>query len=228
MYGILVHMAKEVHIPTNTEVVAFDWDMTLVDSQGKLLQNQAIAHEFNNPLTLDEVRHHWNESTGFADLMARLTNGAALDDVMTVVKRDYNNPDYKKRAFEFAVPAVQHVRSLGYKTAIISGVQRELLEQDALDLSIPLDSLFDFIQAQDDCEFKKPDGRVFNPLLKHFGIAATSLLYVGDEEKDFKAASAAGARFIGVETGMSTAAEFQALGATYTNTVEGVVLHGNL
>lgn len=221
-------MAKELFIPNDIKVVAFDWDMTIVDSRGKLLQNRAIASEFGNPLTVDEVRHHWNESTGFADLMARLTNNAPLEDVMAVVKRDYNKADYAKRSFGFAVPAIERVRAAGYKTAILSGVQRELLEQDARDLSIPVDDLFNFIQAQDDCEFKKPDPRVFGPVLEHFGIAATSLLYIGDEEKDFRAATAAGAHFIGVETGMSTGTEFDALGAPYSNTLEGIATHGNI
>ena len=60
-------------IPSETKVIAFDWDMTLVDSHGKLVQNKAIAHEFGNPLSEDDVRRLWNESTGFPDLMAAVT-----------------------------------------------------------------------------------------------------------------------------------------------------------
>jgi HAD superfamily hydrolase (TIGR01549 family) len=221
-------MAKEVIIPNTTMVVAFDWDMTIVDSHGKLLQNQAIAQEFGNPLSIDEVRRHWNESTGFADLMARLTNNAPLEKVMDVVKRDYHNPDYAKRSFDFAVPAIERIKKAGYKTAIISGVQRELLYQDARDLSIPLETLFDFIQAQDDCEYKKPDARVFDPLLKYFGITASNLLYLGDEEKDYRAARDAGALFIGVETGMNTANDFDRIGATHTNSLKEIRTHGNI
>ena len=221
-------MAKEVIIPRSIEVVALDWDMTVVDSRGKLLQNLAIAHEFGNPLTLDEVRRHWNESSDFEDLMARLTNNAPFDEIMSVVRRDYNNPEYAKQPFDFAVAAIESFRSAGYKTAVVSGVQRELLERDARDLSIPIGDLFDLVQAQDDSEFKKPDPRVFCPLLRHFGITAASLLYIGDEEKDFRATAAAGAHFIGVETGMSTAAEFDALGASHTKTIEGVLAHGTV
>ncbi|NCU37554.1 HAD family hydrolase [Candidatus Saccharibacteria bacterium] len=221
-------MTKEAYIPHNTKVIAFDWDMTLVDSHGKILQNQAIAHEFGNQLSIDEVRQLWNDSTGFVDLMARLTNGAAFDEVMAVVKRDYNKPDYAKRSFDFVQPTVKQVRAMGYKTAIISGVQRELLDQDAQNLSIPIHTLFDFVQAQDDCEFKKPDPRVFDPILEHFGIAANNLLYIGDEEKDYHVAASAGAHFIGVETGMSTAQEFDTLGAIHTKTIQGVTKHGHI
>ena len=221
-------MAKKVCIPPDVEVIAFDWDMTVVDSRGKIQQNYAIAREFNNQLSVDEVRQYWNKSTGFVDLMARLTNNAALDDIMAVVKRDYNKAPYAKRLFDFAQPTIEQVRAMGYKTAIISGVQRELLEKDAHDLSLPMHTLFDFIQAQDDCEFKKPDPRVFGPLLAQFGITANKLLYIGDEEKDLRATVNAGAHFIGVETGMSTAQEFDALGAIHTNTIQGVIKHGNI
>ena len=196
------------------DVVALDWDMTTVDSHGKLLQNLAIAHEFGNKIDENVVRRHWNESTGFPDLMARLTNGADFDEIMNVVKRDYNKREYAKQSFSFTKPALQRLREKGLKSAIVSGVQGELLHADAASLDLSLD-LFDYVQAQDDCEFKKPDGRVFNPLLVHFGIAANRLLYIGDEMKDYRAAQEAGASFVGVLTGMTTADEFDAVGATY-------------
>lgn len=210
------------------DVIAFDWDMTVVDSHGKLLQNFAIAAEFGNPLTIDEVRWHWNESIGFPDLMARLTNGADMGKIMEVVKRDYNKHEFAKRAFDYAAPAITKLREAGYKTAIVSGVQRELLEKDAHDLGIDLDALFDFIQAQDDCEHKKPDGRVFNPLLRHFAITADRLLYIGDEMKDMRAVIDAGGHFLGVETGMSTGAEFEAVGALHVPTLKEVQVYGTV
>lgn len=222
-------MSRQIHdILANVDVVAFDWDMTYVDSQGKLLQNQAIAHEFGNPLTLDEVRRHWNESTSFPDLMAQLTNNANMDEIMRVVRRDYNDPHFAKRSYEFAARVTQTLRKIGYQTALVSSVQRELLHTDADNLDIQLDQVFDFVQAQDDCEYKKPDGRVFDPLLRHFGITASRLLYIGDEAKDYRAAVSAGAHFIGVETGMVTAQEFDQMGAIRIPSIKEVVAYGTV
>lgn len=208
-----------------TDVVALDWDMTCVDSHGKLLQNLAIAHEFGNIIDEDEVRRHWNESTGFPDLMARLTNNADFDEIMKVVKRDYAKIEYAKKSFAFTKSALQMLREEGLKLAIVSGVQGELLRLDASDLGVDL-GMFDYIQAQEDCEFKKPDGRVFNPLLTHFGITANRLLYIGDEMKDYRAAKEAGASFVGVLTGMTSKEEFEAVGATYVKDLGRV--HGKL
>lgn len=219
--------SQKEHVLDNIDVIAFDWDMTIVDSHGKLLQNQAIALEFGNPLSIDEVRRHWNESTSFPDLMARLTNGAPMDNIMKVVKRDYHNPEFAKKSFDFAVPTIKELRRRGLQTALVSSVQRELLHQDAADLGI-YPALFDFVQAQDDCEFKKPDGRVFDRLLRNFGITAQRLLYVGDEEKDFRAATSAGAHFIGVETGMVTAQEFDAMGAVHIPTLKEITTYGTI
>lgn len=137
---------------SEVEVVGLDWDMTCVDSHGKILQNMAIAHEFDNPLTEDEVRQHWNKSSGFIELMSRLTNGVNLDMVMKVVDRDYNRPEFAKQSFSFTEPTLQRLRHAGFNLAIISGVQRSLLHADAETLGINLDD-FDFIQAQDDYEF---------------------------------------------------------------------------
>lgn len=220
---------RQIHdIFANVDVVAFDWDMTTVDSQGKLLQNQAIAHEFGNPLTLDEVRRDWNESTSFPNLMASLTNGADMDEIMKIVRRDYHNPRFVKRAYEFAAPAIRRLRKVGYQTALVSNVLRELLHTDADSLDIDLDELFDFTQAQDDCEHKKPDRRVFNPLLRHFSITANRLLYIGDEMKDMRAITDAGGFFIGVETGMVTGQEFDEVGALHAPSIKEIVEYGTI
>ena len=220
--------SKIKEILQGVEVIAYDWDMTSIDSSGKLLQNQAIAAEFGNLLTIDEVRAHWNESTSFDDLMARLTNGADMEKIMEVVRRDYHKLEFAKKAFEFAVPSILEMRQLGHQTALISSVKRDLLDTDADNVHMNLDVLFDFHQAQDDWEFTKPDKRVFNPALQHFGITASRLLYIGDEMKDMRAITDAGGYFIGVESGMSTAEEFDKVGAIHVPTVKEVTQYGTV
>lgn len=192
------------------KVLAFDWDGTLINSVPyKVLQNQLIAEEFGNKLTTDEVRRIWNESKGFSDLMAKLTNGADMTKIMEVVGRDYNHPDFAKRAFEFDVKgALTALKTAGFQLALLTSASREILDKDTETVGVTLDDFFDYIQTEESSEFKKPNPEVFNPLLGHFGIQASELVYVGDELKDYQATDGLGARFIGVTTGMMSAEDW--------------------
>ena len=160
--------------------------------------------------------------------MSRLTNGANIDDIMEVVRRDYHSPEYTKRAFAYAAATILELRNEGFRTALISNVRRDLLQADAENLQIDIGTLFDFIQSGDDYEHKKPDERVFNPTLQHFGTTASRLVYIGDEMKDMQAITRAGGHFIGVETGMTTAGEFAAVGAIHVPTLKEVRKYGTV
>lgn len=209
--------ANRIAIDTmrRSRVVSFDWDGTLVDSVPyKLAQNQAIAGEFGNKLTLEEVRQIWNQSTGFTELMKNLCQTDDMAKIMEVVRRDYGKPEYAKRRFDFSEELIKKLRSIGKKTALITNLTLEMLEIDAKSVGIdPLDSFFDHIQTAEIDSPKKPDPRVFLPLLKNLDALPSQVVYIGDETKDALAAKAAGVRFVGVESGMATAEEFAGVGA---------------
>lgn len=216
-----------VYIPhkEKLQVVALDWDGTLVDSVPyKIAQNRALSQEFGKNLTTEEVRQEWNASQGFPDLLYRLTGSRDMDAVMAVVKRDYGNPAYAKRNFAFAKSALTALRAEGLKIAIVTNATREILEMDARELGFDLARDFDHTQTVDEWEYKKPDGRVLHPLIKKFGIAACELLYVGDELKDYYTAVDAGSNFTGVTTGMTSAQEFANEGAAYVDSLESVAV----
>lgn len=196
-------------------VIALDWDGTVVDSiAGKLAQNQAIAKNFNRDMTLDEVRGHWNTSAGFEDLMYRLTGSTDMDTVMAVVRRDYGRPEYAKRLFDFSESALRRIHELGKRAALITSVTREILEIDVADMGLsPLHAYFDFTQTADENAFKKPDPRVFARMIEALQVPVEATVYVGDEMKDFEAATSAGLQFIGVETGMASQRDFANAGA---------------
>lgn len=205
--------ARSEHAPI--EVVALDWDGTVVDSvAGKLAQNQTIAKNFGRDMTTEEVRSHWNASASFEDLMYRLSGTTDIDAVMAVVKRDYNRPEYAKRLFDFSKSALRRIHKIGKHVALITSVTREILETDAVDMGLaPLDSYLDFTQTADETEYKKPDPRVFARMIEALQVQAGAAVYIGDEIKDFEAATSAGLQFIGVETGMASRRDFTDAGA---------------
>lgn len=207
------------------KVVAFDWDGTVVDSVPyKIAQNQALAREFGNPLTEEEVRIIWNEATGFPDLMKKLCLTDDMDAIMAVVKRDYHKREFAKRPFPFGKDVLEHLVKNGTSLALITNATEEILTAD-----VPLSGLerledyFAFVQTADRFEFKKPDPRVFGPLLQTLDALPENVLYVGDELKDYVAANNAGIDFIGVETGMATAEEFEAAGTRSVRDISQLV-----
>lgn len=209
----------------DVDVAIFDWDGTIIDSvQPKILQNQALAAEFGNHLSIEEVRVIWNSAIGFPDLMKRLCQTDDMEAIMAVVKRDYNKPEFAKRSFEFGSRTIKTIRALGKQTGLITNVTREILDLDTNSLAFtPLSDFFDFSQTADESEHKKPDPRVFIKALAHFDIQPLQAVYIGDELKDFYAARDSGMQFIGVETGMATREEFKSAGAYSVPSITALV-----
>lgn len=221
-------MEKSREIINQAEVVAFDWDGTVVDSVPyKLLQNQDIAREFGNELSMDEVRRVWNAASGFENLMKELCQTDDMEAIMKVAKRDYDNPEYAKRPFDFSPVFLRTVRELGKKTVLITNVTRELLTADSESVNLsPLDLYFDYTQTADESRHKKPDPRVFDKMLEKFQISAENVVYIGDEMKDYEAARDANIEFIGVHTGMASEEEFRDAGTFSVGSLKDIKLRG--
>jgi putative hydrolase of the HAD superfamily len=78
------------------------------------------------------------------------------------------------------------LRSLNLQLAVISNSDDRLPK--VLDQK-QLTQYFDLIVTSHECGFEKPDKRIFEKVLKHFGVAPEEALHVGDDvEKDFRAA----------------------------------------
>lgn len=199
----------------DAEVLAFDWDGTLIDMVPyKLAQNQALAREFGNDLTLEEVRGIWVNAAGFQDHMQKLCLTDDMDAIMAVVRRDYSRPEYAKRAFPFTEEVLQTIRSMGKRAALITSLTRELVNADAQTLGLePVEAYFDYTQTADEAPYKKPNPLVFAGMFNALNVDPSRVAYVGDEMNDFIAANEAGIPFIGVENGMTSVSEFRTVGA---------------
>jgi phosphoglycolate phosphatase-like HAD superfamily hydrolase len=107
------------------------------------------------------------------------------------------------------------LHAAGKIVGIITATIRFSFEHD-LDLHNFPREIIDYTQTADDTEFHKPDPRVFDPAklwLAERSIEPVETLYVGDGLKDMHAALGAGFNFLGVESGLVTAKEFQQYGA---------------
>ena len=75
----------------------------------------------------------------------------------------------------------------------------------------------DLLQAIDNWEYHKPDPRAFDEIIRKLvgkEISREQTIYVGDSSVDWEAASGAGVRFVGVESGILNRSDWKNLGVS--------------
>ena len=93
--------------------------------------------------------------------------------------------------------------------ALVTSTNTRSLTVDFSHNAIESDT-FDHVFTIDDCEYRKPDKRVFDPLLSH-GYKPEDVVYVGDAASDFYAARDVGFDFVGVGSGLLSVVDFSPL-----------------
>jgi phosphoglycolate phosphatase-like HAD superfamily hydrolase len=206
-------MPMSERISENIKAVFFDHDDTLVDTIGsKWNQHKFIASKYyGKQLTEDDLREHWGKP--LEDLFRLFYDTDDVDQAMEYTKAHHE--EFPKPLFPESVPTLRKLHAAGKVVGIITATLRFSFEHD-LDLhNFPRD-IIDYTQTADDTQYHKPDPRVFDPAkqwLAERSIEPAETLYVGDGLKDMKAALGAGFDFLGVESGLVTAEEFQQHGA---------------
>lgn len=195
----LIHRAKAVF---------FDHDDTLVEAmKAQWAQHKYIARKFyGKKLSDEELRIHWGSP--LSSLLKLLYGTHHLDIAMSynIAIRDR----FPKLLFKDTLSTLKFLRKAGKKVGVVTATSLASLQNDFDTLGISK-QLFDYIQTEDDTIFHKPDPRVFEPSLQWFAkhqIQPSEVVYVGDHLKDLIAAKGAGLHFIGVSTGVVSAAEF--------------------
>ena len=190
----------------------FDHDDTLVGTiQAKWSQHKYIAQMFyQKKLSDEDIRPHWGKP--LSSLIQCLYETDQVDLAMS-----YNvatRSQFPKLLFEDTIGALKKIRTMGKKVGLVTATTRSSMDNDFKTLNIPV-KLFDYIQAEEDTHFHKPDKRVFEPALRWIAVEQISpeeVVYVGDNFNDMEAAIGAGFQFIGVSTGLISYEEFAARG----------------
>lgn len=204
-------------------VVLSDYDDTLVSTWGpKSRQHQHVARTYyGKELDESEIRRHWGKP-----LLELLCLLYGTDDAEQALANSHaHSEQFPKICFPSTLPTLCRLRQLGKRLGIVTATIRRNLEHDLNRHAIPLE-WFDYRQTAEDTDVHKPDPRVFDPAiawLRTQGIRADETLYLGDGLHDLYAARGAGFQFIGVETGLVTAEEFQAEGAISVPTLADLV-----
>jgi phosphoglycolate phosphatase-like HAD superfamily hydrolase len=196
-------------LPVFIRLVAFDLDDTLVETRPNILaQHKHVALvSFGRELSDEYLLEHWGKPF---PVMAEAYYGTCdLELIRSCIKPVKHR--FPKILYPYSIPKLIELHDAGILVGIVTANSRHGYEYDMDFHGFPRE-VISFHQAADDSEHHKPDGRVFDILLRwaaERGIARHEILYVGDGLHDMSAALEAGISFLGVETGLVTAAEFK-------------------
>lgn len=183
------------------ELIVFDWDGTLLDSAGAIVQAiQSACVDLGLPVPEDSKARHVI-GLGLVDAMRHAVPDLPPDRYQAMVDRyrfHYLAGDHKLTLFDGVPQLLERLHATGHILAIATGKSRLGLDR-ALDHS-GLRPLFQASRCADECH-SKPHPQMLNELMADFGIAETSTVMIGDTSHDLLMASNAGVDALAVTYG---------------------------
>ena len=211
------------HCLADKSLVIFDWDGTLMDSIGLIVESMHVAGEAHGFQTNDkEVK----DIIGLS-----LMNGIEIlypqaNDVQRLAIQqsyaDYYIPNSHRTPFFTPIEdMLQTLQQQGRKLAVATGKKRRGLDR-VLDAS---DShrYFEITRCADESG-SKPDPQMLTDILNHTQQQISEAVFIGDSIYDIQMASSLGMTSIAVNYGTATSVELAAQQPTYqVDTPEALV-----
>lgn len=183
------------------ELVVFDWDGTLLDSAGAIVQSIQAACSDLGLAVPDDARARHVIGLGLMDAMRHAVPDLEPDNYQEMVERyrfHYLSGDHRLTLFQGVESLLGRLKDEGRVLAIATGKSRHGLER-ALDHS-GLRPYFMASRCADECH-SKPHPQMLHELMAEFGINASSTVMIGDTTHDLDMASAAGVASVAVTYG---------------------------
>lgn len=192
------------------ELIVFDWDGTLMDSTGHIVNcmQQAIAQLNLAPLDDSAISHIIGLGLNEAAYALYPDANAATITLLADTYRDIwlSNP-LDTPLFSNAYDLVQSLSKQNYFLGVATGKSRRGL--DKVLISSKLGSLFQATRCAGECH-SKPHPQMLEELIAYFGVDANKTLMIGDTEYDLQMAYNAGADSLGISHGAHGIATLQA------------------
>lgn len=212
------------------KAILFDADGTLIDSALLAMEKHRKVMK-DMGLTVPTIAQMkplwgggWSEDLHAVAALMGWPEGAP-ERLMKNYRENYPRLDYQP--IPGAAAAVRELHKMGLKLGIITNQKNETLVRRLKEIGIDVD-LFFHLQAYDDHAHRKPDPRVFTPILERLAkenITATQTLFVGDIPNHDMAAARAHTppiKFVAVTTGIHTAENFLTAGLEPDNILSSV------
>ena len=202
------------HCLADKTLVIFDWDGTLMDSIGLIVESMHVAGEAHGFQTTDQA---------VKDIIGlSLMNGIEIvypkaDEAQKLAIQqsyaDYYIPNSHRTPFFAPTEAMlQTLQQRGRKLAVATGKKRRGLDR-VLDASASHD-YFDITRCADESG-SKPDPQMLTDILNYTQQPISDAVFVGDSIYDIQMANKLGMTSIAVNYGTATSAELAAQLPTY-------------
>lgn len=185
------------------DLLVFDMDGTILDTLEDLKNSMNHTLRLHNmpERTLDEIRSF--VGNGIRRLIELAVVPGTSTEKQDAIYRDYM-AYYKEhcaddtKPYDGIIDAIRHLRSLGYKTAVVSNKAHpavlELCDQY-------FTGLFDLAIGETPEVARKPAPDMVHMALKHFGVPKERAVYIGDSDVDVATARNSELDMIAVDWG---------------------------
>ena len=206
-------------ILSHYKVVIFDWDGTLMDSAGQIVQAVQLAAVDVGLLVPEDASIRSGIGTSFDAQYQRLfVLGAEQDDrarqgevYAAFRKAFYHHYDQgKPPLFSGVVPLLVRLKEQGLVLAIATSGTRSML--NAMLANYAIEDFFSYTYSGDEIT-AKPAPDMLEAIVHDSGVEVSQAVMIGDSVYDIQAANNAGMDSIGVSTGVSSSQDLSAAGA---------------
>lgn len=192
------------------ELIVFDWDGTLMDSTGHIVNcmQQAIKQLLMPPLDDSVISHIIG--LGLKEAALELypdANDSVIEQLASTYKQVWLNSSFDPILFDNAFSLIQQLSAQEIFLGVATGKSRRGL--DKVLTSTALSDFFHATRCADECH-SKPHPQMLEQLIDYCGVDPKATLMIGDTEYDLQMAYNAGADSLGVSHGAHSIALLQA------------------
>ena len=202
------------HRLADKTLVIFDWDGTLMDSIGLIVESMHVAGETHGFQTTDQAVKNiigLSLMNGIEIVYPKASEAQKLAIEQSYA--DYYIPNSHRTPFFAPTEAMlQTLQQQGRKLAVATGKKRRGLDR-VLDASAS-HNYFDITRCADESG-SKPDPQMLTDILNYTQQPISDAVFIGDSIYDIQMANKLGMTSIAVNYGTATSAELAAQSPTY-------------